>query len=134
MRSGSKVSFSALVIALTVGGAAALYGQGAGMTVDSIAAARGKRVWLVKQCSGCHELGRSQSTGPDLIGATDRRSTEWLRAWLKDPVTMAGNDSTAAALKKQYNSQMPNLKLSRDEVEALINYLAEKTQEHRAGK
>jgi len=47
---------------------------------------------------------------------------------------MAGNDSTAAALKKQYNSQMPNLRLSNDEVEALINYLAEKTQEHRAGK
>ena len=134
MRFGSTATISALVIALAGSGAATLSAQGAGMTVYSIAAARGKKVWQSKQCSGCHELGRSQSTGPDLIGATDRRSTEWLRAWLKDPVTMAGNDSTAAALKKQYNSQMPNLKLSKDEVEALINYLAEKTQEHRAGK
>ena len=132
MRCGIKSSCSALVIALAAGGAASLYAQG--MTIDSIAAARGKKVWSIKQCSGCHELGRSQSTGPDLIGVTDRRSTEWLRMWLKDPVTMTGNDSTAAALKKQYNSQMPNLKLSRDEVDALINYLAEKTQEHRAGK
>lgn len=134
MSFGSTVSISALVIALAVSGAATLSAQGAGMKVDEIAAARGGKVWKSKQCSGCHELGRSQSTGPDLIGATDRRSTEWLRMWLKDPVMMAGNDSTAAALKKQYNSQMPNLKLSRDEVDALINYLAEKTQEHRAGK
>lgn len=132
MKCGITSWCSALTIALAAGGAANLHAQG--MKIDSIAAARGKKVWSIKQCSGCHELGRSQSTGPDLIGATDRRSTEWLRMWLKDPVTMAGNDSTAAALKKQYNSQMPNLKLSNDEVDALINYLAEKTQEHRAGK
>jgi len=132
MSSGLSVVRWALVIALTAGGAARLNAQG--MQVDSIAAARGKRVWTTRQCSGCHELGRNQSSGPDLIGVTDRRSTAWLRMWLKDPVTMAGNDSTAAALKKQFNSQMPNPKLSNDEVDALINYLAEKTQEHRAGK
>jgi cbb3-type cytochrome oxidase cytochrome c subunit len=131
MSSGSAVSLSALVIALTVAGAATLQGQ---MKVDTVAAARGKKVWNSKQCSGCHELGRTQSTGPDLIGVTDRRSAAWLRKWLKDPVEMANEDSTAMALKKQFNSQMPNLKLMNEEVEALINYLAQQTQEHRAGK
>jgi len=133
MSSGSVVSFSALVIALAVGGTATLQAQG--MKVDSIAAARGKKVWNSKQCYGCHELGRTQSTGPDLVGVTDRRSAEWLRKWLKDPVMMAGDDSTAAALKKQFQgAQMPNLKLTNQEVDALINYLAQQTQEHRAGK
>ena len=131
MSSGSAVSLSALVIALTVAGAATLQGQ---MKVDTVAAARGKKVWNSKQCSGCHELGRTQSTGPDLIGVTDRRSAAWLRKWLKDPVEMANEDSTAMALKKQFNSQMPNLKLMNEEVEALINFLAQQTQEHRAGK
>jgi len=135
MRSGSVISFSALLIALALGSAATLAAQGMGMTkVDTIAAARGKRVWNSKQCFGCHELGHKQATGPDLIGVTDRRSVEWLRKWLKDPVEMTSDDSTAADLKKQFGSQMPNLKLNTEQVEGLINFLAQQTQEHRAGK
>ena len=132
MRSGSRVVFSALVMALAAATLQA-QGMGMGMKVDTLLAARGKKVWNSKQCYGCHELGRSQSTGPDLIGVTDRRSVEWLKKWLKNPVDMTSEDSTAAALKKQFNSQMPNLKLTNEEVEALINYLAQQTQLH-AGK
>ena len=130
MRRRSLVSFSALLLALSVGGASAGQAQGA-FKVDEAAAARGKKVWNSKQCSGCHELGRNASTGPDLIGVTERRSTEWLRKWLKDPVSMAGDDSIAAALKRQYNYQMPKLGLTDSDATALINYLAEETRARR---
>jgi cbb3-type cytochrome oxidase cytochrome c subunit len=133
--SSSRVVLAALVMALAVGSTATLnaQGMGMGMKVDTLLAARGKKVWNNKQCFGCHELGRMESTGPDLIGVTDRRSVEWLRSWLHNPVDMTSEDSIAAGLKKQYNAQMPNMKLTKEEVEALINYLAQQTQLH-AGK
>ncbi len=99
--------------------------------VDPALADRGKRIWKSKQCSGCHELGRTQSTGPDLVGATDRRTAEWLERWLQDPVVMTQIDDTAKALKKQFNAQMPKLGLSKDDADALISYLAQETQQRR---
>jgi mono/diheme cytochrome c family protein len=130
MRSGSLFTFSALVVAAALGAASTAQAQA---KVDAQAADRGKKIWNSKQCSGCHELGRKQSTGPDLIGVTDRRSNEWLHKWLKDPVTMTGEDSTAMALKKEYNSQMPKLGLSDADADALINYLAQQTAMRRGG-
>jgi cytochrome c2 len=100
------------------------------LKVDPLLADRGTRIWKSKQCSGCHELGREQSTGPNLIGVTDRRTVDWLERWLQDPVAMTQLDETAMALKKQYNSQMPKLGLSKDDADALINYLAQETQRH----
>lgn len=130
MRSVSLVTFSALIIAAALGSARTAQAQA---KVDAQAADRGKKIWNSKQCAGCHELGRQQSTGPDLIGVTDRRSSEWLHKWLKDPVAMAGEDSTAMALKKQYGSQMPKLNLTDSDAEALINYLAQQTAMKRGG-
>lgn len=100
------------------------------LQIDPLLADRGTRIWNSKQCSGCHELGREQSTGPNLIGVTDRRTVDWLERWLQDPVSMTQMDETAKALKKQYNSQMPMLGLSKDDADALINYLAQETQRH----
>jgi mono/diheme cytochrome c family protein len=98
--------------------------------VDPLLADRGSRIWNSKQCAGCHELGREQSTGPNLIGVTDRRTADWLERYLQDPVAMTSLDETAKALKKQYNSQMPKFGLSKDDADALINYLAQETQRH----
>jgi cytochrome c2 len=132
MRSGSLITFSALIVAAALGGARSAQAQA---KVDAQAADRGKKIWNSKQCFGCHELGRSQSTGPDLIGVTDRRSSDWLKKWLKDPIAMGSEDSTAMALKKQFGSQMPKLGLSESDAEALINYLAQQTaMRHGGGK
>ena len=125
MRVGTLVSVTALVIAAALSSARNAYAQG--MKADPALADRGKKVWNSKQCSGCHELGRKQATGPDLIGVTDRRSAEWLKKWLKDPIAMAGEDSTAMELKKQFNSQMPKLGINDADATALINYLAQQT-------
>jgi cytochrome c2 len=94
--------------------------------VDRIEAARGQHVWDEKQCAGCHSFGRQQSTGPDLRGVTERRSPEWLRAWLKNPA--AQDDPTARMLRKQYDAQMPNLGLTDDEVADLIAFLTQRDQ------
>jgi len=46
--------------------------------------------------------------------------------WLKNPVEMVNDDSTVM--------RMPSLTLSTEEVDALINDLAQQTQEHRVGR
>jgi nitrite reductase (NO-forming)/hydroxylamine reductase len=131
MRSGSLIAFSALIIAAALGGARTAQAQA---KIDAQAADRGKKIWNSKQCFGCHELGRQQATGPDLIGVTDRRSNEWLHSWLKDPMAMTGSDTVAMALKKQYGSQMPKLGLTDPDADALIAYLAQQTAMKRGGK
>jgi len=87
----------------------------------------GKTVWKSRQCQGCHELGRDQATGPNLIGVTDRRPPDWLKKWLKDPVAMTRDDPAASELKKKFGSQMPNLHLSDKDVAGLIAFLAQET-------
>ena len=96
--------------------------------IDPLAASRGRRVWNDRQCRGCHDFGRQQSTGPDLAGVTDRRSPEWLRAWLKDP--SRPDDPTARSLRAQYGLQMPNFNLNDQQIDDLIAYMAEQSQQH----
>ncbi len=133
MRSSFLILFVALVmVQLRV---ARLEAQAATpFKIDQAAAQWGEHQWKSRQCTGCHEPGRQQSTGPDLIGVTERRSVDWLRHWLKNPLQWAQEDSVAGALKKQFGSQMPNLDLSNRDVEGLINYLAVLTQQRRSGQ
>jgi len=130
MRTWSLLSVSIALTALVAAPHPA-HAQGTrAFKVDESLAGWGKRIWISKQCAGCHELGRQQSTGPDLIGVTDRRSIDWLRKWLKDPKEMTSDDSIGSALKQQYNSQMPNFGLNDHDIDGVINFLAEQTEEH----
>ena len=119
----------AVIVGLAASGFRALDAQSASATaVDPTLAQWGERVWNQKQCFGCHELGHPTSTGPDLIGVTDRRGTDWLRRWLANPIEMAADDSVGAALKQQYNSQMPRFTLNAHDIDGLIAFLAAQTQ------
>ena len=132
MRVGSLISYSALMLGASLVGPRVAHAQAAApFKVDAMAADRGKKIWNSKQCYGCHELGHKQSTGPDLIGVTDRRNVEWLTKWLKDPTSMMDEDSTAMALQKEFGSRMPKLGITTADANALINYLAQQTQEKR---
>jgi len=95
---------------------------------NQIKADRGQRIWNQRQCAGCHGFGRQQSTGPDLLGVTDRRSPDWLRAWLKDPASV--DDPTSRMLRNQYGSLMPNLGLTDQEADDLIAFLAAQNAVH----
>ena len=107
------------------------------MSADSTSAKRGATVYESKGCAACHNIAKSggrvhrppggKQSGPDLAGVTERRSHDWLRRFLKDPEQMLATDSIAIAMMtKAKNLKMPNVKLSDAQIEALINYLAEK--------
>ena len=84
--------------------------------------AAGEKIFNVK-CRDCHALDKRR-TGPALAGAIERRSAEWLRAWLNDPVSVAKSDPEAVKLKAIYQTQMPKLGLSKQEIDALLAFLA----------
>jgi mono/diheme cytochrome c family protein len=98
-------------------------------SVDPGLAAQGAKMFQNKGCAVCHTIGRSGShtaEGPDLAGVTDRRTHEWLVAWLKDPNAMFGSDPVADAMFKQFrNVKMPNMHLREQEIEALIAYMSQ---------
>ena len=74
---------------------------------------RGQAVFLAKGCATCHPhasvQGRGLKVGPDLTGY--RGDPLFLRRWLHDP----------AAVRP--NTEMPNLNLHPDEIEALVSFL-----------
>ena len=77
-------------------------------------AACGRALFQAKGCVGCHQHrevnpGSGVSVGPDLSSRS--LEPDFLRSWLKDP----------AAVRP--GTQMPNLHLSDQEIEALIAFL-----------
>ena len=78
------------------------------------------------RCASCHSLGAEDGIGPGLDGITLRRDKSWLTRWLQDPKKMlAEKDPIAVDLYNRYNKVlMPDLKLSSNDVEALLNFLA----------
>lgn len=84
---------------------------------------KGKQIFDQK-CAGCHSIGGGKLVGPDLKGVTELREEDWLEEFISDPQEMFQSDLTAQQLLKDYNNlAMPNLGLSDDEVEDVIEYL-----------
>lgn len=103
--------------------------------VDTELGEAGRELWTRRSCQGCHTVGLGRASGPDLFGVTERRPIDWLKSFLKNTGEMLDTDPVAQALLKQYNNQrMPNLRLTDQEVEALIHYLQLRTNERRMGE
>lgn len=116
-----------LVIACAPAVAAA---QG-GLTVDPSLAKTGKSLFTSRGCNACHAFGKKLA-GPDLVGATERRDLGWLRQWLKTTDQMLESDSIAQAMLAEFQGvKMPNLKLSDQEVEALIHYMQQESEKRK---
>lgn len=77
------------------------------------------------RCTVCHTIGAGDSMGPDLQGVTKRRDRQWLSSFIAAPdQMMAKGDPIATSLKAAYRDvQMPNLRLTEEDVNALIDYL-----------
>ena len=77
------------------------------------------------QCSVCHSIGQGDKMGPDLAGVTARRDRAWLARYIMAPDRMlAERDPIAVALFEKYQyARMPNLRLSSDEVAAVLSYV-----------
>lgn len=89
---------------------------------DQAEAEKGKKLFAERGCTACHSIGKGKIAGPDLLGVTQRRDEEWLKKWLKSPDTMILTDPIAKEMLGVYMVPMPNLGLSDDEIDALIDY------------
>jgi cbb3-type cytochrome oxidase cytochrome c subunit len=104
------------------------HGQGSALTVDPALAKKGRSIFSNKGCNGCHSIGGGRRAGPDLAGVTERRDTDWVRRFLKDPTGMLQTDSIAMAmLAEAKNVKMPNMKLTDGDIDALLHYITEET-------
>ncbi len=89
---------------------------------DQAEVEQGKKIFQERGCTACHSIGKGKITGPDLLGVTQRRDEEWLKKWLKSPDTMIMTDPVAKEMLGVYMVPMPNLGLSDEEIQTLIDY------------
>lgn len=79
-----------------------------------------------RRCQVCHTVGAGDTVGPDLLGVTSKRERAWLSRWIAEPDRMlAERDPVATALYVRFKKlPMPNMRLSQQDVAALVDYLA----------
>lgn len=78
-----------------------------------------------QRCASCHTIGEGVRVGPDLAGAHERRTREWLQRFIGAPSAMLDSDADAQALLTQFNGvRMPDLGLDQATVNGLIDYIA----------
>jgi len=81
---------------------------------------------FAEKCASCHSVGKGDRIGPDLKDVHIRRDRDWLHNFIQTPSSMLNTDPTAKALMKEYNgTKMPDLGLSDEEVDALIDLIEE---------
>lgn len=75
-------------------------------------------------CAACHKLDK-KLIGPALLGVSERRSNEWLQAWIKDNAALrASGDQDAIDIFNEYNG-MPMTaypQLSEQDINDIIAY------------
>lgn len=92
--------------------------------VSTPVAAQDAAATFAQRCASCHSIGQGVRVGPDLSGATDRRSREWLHSFVKAPSGMLDSDPTAQGLLTQFNGvRMPDFGLDDATVDGLIDYI-----------
>ena len=89
-------------------------------------AANGKKLFK-QNCAACHKLDK-KAIGPALSGVTERRSEEWLLAWIRNNAELrASGDADAIAIFEEYNGSVmtsfPNL--SDQDIYDILQYTIE---------
>jgi cytochrome c551/c552 len=99
-----------------------------GMTVDASLAKRGKTVWQNTGCMICHRIHGGRSAGPDLAGLFERRTLDWATRFLKNTPEMLETDSIAKALLDDFKKmKMPQVKLTDNDIQAVLHYIAQES-------
>lgn len=76
------------------------------------------------KCAKCHTVGRGDRVGPDLKGATERRTREWLSGFIRKPADYLDTDAEAKKLLEKFNGvRMDVPGLSQTDVDGLIDYI-----------
>jgi protein SCO1/2 len=84
------------------------------------------------QCAACHTIGHGDKIGPDLLDVTNVRDHAWLVRFIASPDKMlAEKDPIATALFRKYNEvNMPNTRLTNDDVNELMSFLERQSAAH----
>ncbi len=87
-------------------------------------AEQGESIFL-QRCSACHTVGGGDKPmGPDLAGVTEKRDRAWLERIIQEPGKLiAEGDTAALELKEKYGMVMPAMKLSPEQLEAVLTFL-----------
>ncbi len=83
----------------------------------------GKKLFQTN-CAACHKLDK-KLIGPPLANVADKRSNEWLHAWIKDNNALrASGDKDAIAIFEEYNGMpmTPYPQFSADDIDAILAY------------
>lgn len=80
-----------------------------------------------KLCSPCHSIGKGKLLGPDLKNISEKRSQDWLVAFIQSSQTLIkSGDADAIASFKEYNNLvMPDQPLDIRQTKAVIKYIDE---------
>ena len=78
-------------------------------------------------CAACHTIGKGRLVGPDLKNISEKRSPDWLIAFIQSSQTIIkSGDADAVAIYKEYsNLLMPDNAISNGQTNAVINYITE---------
>lgn len=78
-----------------------------------------------KRCYSCHNIGGGDKKGPDLKGATERRSKQWLHEFVISPQAMnRKGDGDANALFKKFSPEvMPDQPLTPEQIDGIITLI-----------
>jgi len=83
--------------------------------------ARGEATFR-ENCTGCHAMGTSARTGPDLIDVVSRRRPVWIQAFIAEPTAMIGHGAFGEGLEN-YPYWMTDTNLSDDDALDISAYL-----------
>ncbi len=98
------------------------------VTVVGMSSAQSGEEIFSKKCSGCHTIGGGDLAGPDLAGVTQKRDREWLIRVIVEPDKLAEeNDPIMNELIAEYGYQMPNVGVTREEAELILEFLSQFT-------
>jgi mono/diheme cytochrome c family protein len=105
----------------------ALMGVFTSATQAQATAEKGQELFNAK-CASCHSAGKDKLTGPGLKGIEDRRSKEWLQAWIRNSQDLVNKkDPDAVAIFEEYNKVVmpPFADLKDEDIDALLAYIKE---------
>src|SRR5262245_3871710 len=94
------------------------------MTID-----RGQYTFK-NHCAACHTVGGGDAIGPDLLGVAAKRNRRWLERFIATPDRLfADHDPIADSLLARYRQvRMPNLSLTVEDADVLIDYIASESE------
>ncbi len=91
--------------------------------IDSTQVRKGKKIFNAN-CASCHKL-QGKLIGPELGNVEDRRTDEWLKAWIRDNAALrASGDADAIAIFNEYNGSVMTAfpQLADSDIEAILAY------------